>query len=192
MNVSLYDALKSSYGNQESKQHLADAGYKYDSMLSNHNQQVWYNPYQKKLLFNVAGTHNLSDWGTDLWLGAGHLKDTDRYKEAKQALEDAKYKYKVNNATLTGHSLGGSIIGYLGSKANGDKMYSLDKGATIGQKVRGNEQAYRTAGDVVSLLDSGATRMTTLKNTGIRTGILPLDAYNAHNVNNVSNENIFV
>ncbi len=124
MNVSLYDALKSSYGNQESKQHLADAGYKYDSMLSNHNQQVWYNPYQKKLLFNVAGTHNLSDWGTDLWLGAGHLKDTDRYKEAKQALEDAKHKYNVNNATLTGHSLGGSIIGYLGSKANGDKMYS--------------------------------------------------------------------
>jgi hypothetical protein len=48
--VSLYDALQSSYGDKQSQSKLANAGYKYDSMLSNHNQQVWYNPNEKKLL----------------------------------------------------------------------------------------------------------------------------------------------
>jgi hypothetical protein len=190
MNINLYDALKSSYNDKKAKQQLSNAGFKYDSMLSNHNQQVWYNPSDKKLLFNVTGTHNLSDWGTDAWLAAGHIKDTNRYKEAKNTLNQAKTKYNVNNATVTGHSLGGTIAGYISSKD--DNVYTLDKGATIGQKVRGNEHAYRTSGDIVSLLDSGATRMKTLQNTGIRTGILPLDVYNAHNVDNIRNQKINV
>ena len=86
MSIKLYDALKSSYGDKQAKDHLTQAGYKYDSMLSNHNQQVWYNPNEKKLLYNVAGTHNLTDWGTDAYLLAGKLKDTNRYKEADSIL----------------------------------------------------------------------------------------------------------
>jgi hypothetical protein len=62
MSVNLYDTLKSSYGDKKARQQLANAGYKYDSMLSNHNQQVWYNPNDKKLLYNIAGTHNVKDW----------------------------------------------------------------------------------------------------------------------------------
>jgi hypothetical protein len=59
MSVNLYDALKSSYGDKKSKDNLSKAGYKYDSFLSNRNQQVWYHPNEKKLMVNVAGTHNL-------------------------------------------------------------------------------------------------------------------------------------
>lgn len=73
MSINLYDALKSSYGDKRSKEQLRNAGFNYDSMLSNHNQQVWFNPNSKKLLYNVAGTHNLTDWGTDLWLALGGL-----------------------------------------------------------------------------------------------------------------------
>ena len=57
-------------------------GYNLDKSISNHNQQVYYNPNIKSLLFSVAGTHNLSDAGTDLYLGIGKLKDTNRCKEA--------------------------------------------------------------------------------------------------------------
>ena len=92
MSVNLYDALKSSYGDKKSREILAKAGYQYDSMLSKHNEQVWVNPIEQKLLYSVAGTHNLNDWGTDLYLAAGHLKDTNRYKEADKTLFDNSYK----------------------------------------------------------------------------------------------------
>ena len=78
--LSLYDTLKNSYS-KDPKQNMN--GYKIDKELSNHNQQVYYNPKHKKLVVSVAGTHNLKDWGTDIFLGAGKLKNTNRYKEAK-------------------------------------------------------------------------------------------------------------
>jgi len=45
--ITLHDALKSSYGDKKARQKLANAGYQYDSMLSNHNQQVYYHPMEK-------------------------------------------------------------------------------------------------------------------------------------------------
>ena len=189
MSVNLYDTLKSSYGDKKARQQLVNAGYKYDSMLSNHNQQVWYNPNDKKLLYNIAGTHNIKDWGTDLYLGVGKLKDTNRYKEAKQTLENAKLKYGYDITTnITGHSLGGAIAQYVGGK--NDKVFTLDKGATIGQKTRGNETAFRTSGDAVSVLNSGSKRMITLENRNRATGFLPLDTLKAHNVENIRKEGI--
>ena len=128
---SLHEIIKNSYSKKKNPQM---GGFEYDAQLSNHNQQVYYHPKQKKLIYTIAGTHNLSDVGTDAYLAAGHLKDTNRYKEAKSTLDKAKSKYNVNNATIAGHSLGGSIAGYVGSK--GDNVFTLDKGATIGQKVK--------------------------------------------------------
>jgi len=189
MSVNLYDTLKSSYGDKKARQQLANAGYKYDSMLSNHNQQVWYNPNDKKLLYNIAGTHNIKDWGTDLYLALGKLKDTNRYKEAKQTLENAKLKYGNDITTnITGHSLGGAIAQYVGDK--NDKVYTLNKGATIGQKTRNNETAFRTSGDAVRVLSSNANRMTTLENRNRATGLLPLDTLKSHHVENIRKENI--
>ena len=187
--VNLYDALKSSYGDKKARQQLSNAGYKYDSMLSNRNQQVWYNPNEKKLLYNIAGTHNIKDWGTNTYLALGKLKDTNRYKEAKQTLENAKMKYGNDVTTnITGQSLGGAIAQYVGNK--NDKVYTLNKGATIGQKTRSNETAFRTSGDIVSLASSGATRMTTLQNRNKATGFLPLDALKAHKAENIRKEGI--
>ena len=56
-NIDLHEALKYSYADK-SKQMTAfkKQGYNYDSMLSNHNQQVYYNPNEKLLIVNVVHT----------------------------------------------------------------------------------------------------------------------------------------
>jgi hypothetical protein len=102
-------------------------------------------------------------------------------------LKRARDKYKPDNTTLTGHSLGGSIVQYLGKK--GDNVLSLDSGYTLGQKTRGT--SYRTSGDIVSLLGSGATHQHTLKNNNlIQSGLA--GAYYSHDVSNIKNSGIFV
>jgi hypothetical protein len=185
--LNLYDALKQGYGDKKAKSKLENQGYAMDKGLSNNNQQVFYNNANKKLLVNVSGTHNLQDVGTDIYLAFGGIKNTNRYKEARTTLNKAKEKYKTN-ATVSGHSLGGTISGLIAGKD--DQVFTLDKGATIGSRVRGNEKAFRTRGDLVSLLNSGATRVKTLANPNTQTGILPLDILNAHNVSNIKNQKI--
>jgi tetratricopeptide (TPR) repeat protein len=126
--LDLYDTLKNSY-NKNHKENMN--GYKLDKELSNHNQQVYYNPEHKKLVVSVAGTHNLRDWGTDFYLGIGKLKDTNRYKEAKSIYDKAKNKYNPLQSSAIGHSLGGTIANYITSGK--DKSVGLDAGYTIGQ-----------------------------------------------------------
>lgn len=183
MSVNLYDALKSSYGDKKSKEKLSNAGYNFDSMLSNQNQQVWYNPKENKLLYNVAGTHNLKDWGTDLYLGLGKLKETNRYKEAKNILEQAKKKYNNPKTIISGHSLGGTITNYIGDK--NDKKYSFNAGYTIGQKTRsnnGNTTNLRTFTDPVSLLSLGAKNQKNISFGGLN----PILSHNLENLKNKS------
>ena len=190
---SFYESLKASYNNpHEQKTSLSRYGYERDDALSNHNQQAYYNKSTKKLLYNVTGTHNLGDWGTNAYLAAGKIKDTNRYKSADEGLKQAKKKYGVDSATVYGHSLGGTIAGYIGSK--NDTVKTLDKGATIGQKVRSNEHAYRTAFDPVSLLNMNSKHMTTVPNENKKfiSGILPIDGvingFKAHNVDSIKGQ----
>jgi hypothetical protein len=190
----LHDVLKNSYAKNKSK---TMKGYNLDENLSNHNQQVYYNPTKKSLLlsgtgthnFNDDGTYNFNDIGTDFYLGIGKLKDTNRYKEADKTLKKAKEKYGVNKAIITGHSLFGTIAGYIGNP-DVDSIYTLDKGATIGQPVRKNEHAYRSKGDVVSLLNSNDPNITNLINPNQYTGRFIKDSLNAHNVGNIKYNNI--
>ena len=214
--VKLHTAIKASYGDKKAMNKLNKKGYILDKELSNDNEQVYYKHKKsggKKLLYNVAGTHNLSDVGTDVSLAFGRLKNTKRYKEADNILKKAKSKHNVKNATITGHSLGGSIAGYIAS--NNDDVYTLDKGATIGQKVKKTEHAYRYKGDAVSLLNAGSKHMKTINNTNERhhdllnntmstshAGYLlgpfrgfinaPKSAYNAHDVNKIKNNEIYL
>ena len=189
--ISLHQALKNSYASRDKqKGAFKNQGYVFDSDLSNDNEQVYYNPNQKKLLYTVAGTHNLSDVGTDLWLLGGHLKDTNRYKEASRVLEKAKKRYNPQQTSIASHSLGGSISQYIAGK--NDKVFTLDKGATFGQKTRSNEKAFRTSGDLVSVLNANSKNMTTLRNPNYKTRILPIDILNSHNVDNIKKNKIFV
>jgi hypothetical protein len=191
MSLPLYDVLNSSYQNNiYQKEALSKHGYVRDDNLSNHNQQVYYHPNDNKLVFSVTGSHNLKDWGTNMYLAAGKLKDTNRYKEADKTFKAAKEKYKPSHTTVSGHSLGGAISGYIAGK--NDDVITLDKGATIGQNVRGNETHYRTKGDVVSLLNSNNKHTVNLENNNIHTGITPVDWLNSHNVSNIKNSNVYV
>ena len=189
----LHDVIKNSYAKNKAK---SMKGYNLDEGLSNHNQQVYYNPNNKKLLYSVTGTHkthwlDYNDVGTDIALGAGHLKDTNRYKEAEKTLKQAKQKYGVNKAMIAGHSLGGSISGYIGNP-DVDSIYTLDKGATVGQLVRKNEHAYRTKGDAISFINANDSNMKTLINPNQDTGRFLKNATQAHNVSNIKNNNIHV
>jgi len=147
-NPSVRDLIQSGYAGKPNEA-LKSAGLIIDPHLSNDNQQVYYRPADQQLFINISGTHNLSDVGTDAYLAFGNLKGTKRYKQARRVVRDAKIKYGVNYANISGHSLGGAIAQYVGAK--NDKIITYNKGATIGQKTRHNESAYRTLLDPVSL-----------------------------------------
>ena len=76
--LSLYDSLRIGYlsGNKKKGDEISKYGYQIDKGLSNDNQQVYYNPESKKLLYNVTGSHNLTDWvNSDLKLALGIRKN---------------------------------------------------------------------------------------------------------------------
>jgi Lipase (class 3) len=138
-------------------------GYELDKSLSNHNQQVYYKPNEKKLLMSVAATHNLRDVGTVFMLGVGKLKNTSRYKEAKSTIDKVENKYNPMKTVVAGHSLGSSIANYIGSKD--DQIIGLNGGYTIGQKTRANKTNYRTGGDLVSVLGASQKHVKTINNS---------------------------
>jgi hypothetical protein len=134
----------------------------------------------------------------------GGFKDTTRYKEADETLKAAKSKYNPAETAITGHSLGGRIVQDIAKKS--DKVFALDPGQTIGQKVKGNQNVYRSAGDIVSLASAGSKNVKTLENPHVRK-IIPalltgdpkqigiaaaIDAYHAHDIGNIKDSDIFV
>jgi hypothetical protein len=244
--LSLYDSLRVGYIGDENKKgaEMAKYGYQIDKGLSNENQQVYYNPESKKLLYNVTGSQSLNDWvnvDAKLALGGtigkgikaigkplergieallpsswknkfergyenivGGFKDTDRYKQANETLKKAKAKYSPAETAITGHSLGGRIVQDIAKKS--DRVFALDPGQTIGQKVKGNQNIYRSAGDIVSLASAGSKNIKTLPNPHIRT-IIPalikgnptqigiaaaIDSFHAHDIENIKDSDIFV
>ena len=80
--------------------------------------------------------------------------------------------------------MGGSIARYIGNPDR-DHIFTLDKGTTIGQKVRKGENAYRSKGDVVSLLNANDPNMKILINPNQETEKFIKDALNSHNVSNI-------
>jgi len=209
MPVKLYTALKASYGDKSALHKLERKGFMKDTSLSNDNQQIYYKQKNGKLLNTVAGTHKLADWGTDLELANGRLKETARYKEAKSTLEKAKAKYHPKKTVIAGHSLGNSIGGYIGGRQ--DKVVGLDGGYTIGQHTRSNVNNFRSSGDAVSLLGVNSKHMKTIQQKGgflqdhkyalagaltmnpLAFGVgLVADVIKNHRVENIKNEKIFV
>ena len=86
----MYDVLEASYKNShEQATSLSRFGYNRDEELSNDNQQAYFNPEKKKLIYTVTGTHNAKDWGTNAYLAVGKIKDTNLYKSADSRLKKA-------------------------------------------------------------------------------------------------------
>lgn len=193
----IYDAVRASYGDKKGIEALSQAGYERDPILSGHNQSVFYNPDSKQLLFDIAGTHNASDILTDVRLGVGGyfggLKTTARRKEAKDVYEKAKKKYAAEgeNITIVGHSLGGSVASSIAEHEKGVHVVTYNKGVGLRgllglDKNHAGEKAYRTAGDLVSLLGSGKHGVTLLP------GGRKANPLEAHSSENLKDQNIFL
>lgn len=127
--------------------------------MSSSKSQVYFNKFENKLVVNFTGTRTkntkefLNDFGTDLYLAAGFLKNTNRYKDAHSLLRLAKNKYGVATAEVTGHSLGGTLAQYVSSKD--DTVITVNAGSTFGQKGKSNQRNIRFEGDIVSFLGEG-------------------------------------
>ena len=214
--LTLYDTLNIGYKKNEDQQgkDMAKYGYQIDKKLSTDDYQTYYDPTNKKLLFNVTGSNKLSDWvnaDAKLALGGllkpleyfrpitkklgienivGDFKQTDRFQNAQNALREAKNKYDEEQTVITSHSLGGAIAERIASK--GDKVYSYNPGKTLFQPTKSGQNVYRTSGDLVSIAGSGSKNITTLANPNKQTGNLLVDVYNAHNIENIKNKPIFV
>jgi uncharacterized alpha/beta hydrolase family protein len=191
--MNLSDVLAVGYKKEEEQQkYFSDNNYIRDNQLSNADNQAYFNKNENKLIFNVTGSHKIKDFlFTDPLLAFGGIKLTDRYKQSDKLLKEAKKKYQPEKTTVVGHSLGGSIAGLIGT---GDDVFTLNKGSTIGSTIRTNEKAYRSGGDVISLLNSGSKRIKTLKNPNenyFKNGLLG-QIYQAHNLKNIQNSNILI
>jgi hypothetical protein len=162
----------------------------------------------------VKGSSSYYDWAVnDTSLLFGNIKKTDRYKEAHERLRQAKQKYGIN-ATVIGHSLGGTIASYAGQAD--DNILTYNKGVTFGQKHRKNELHRRTEGDIISGLSTNDKHNINLKNSNnpnvFLHGLEALHGYNkgsikdmwtagasiygdlnkSHNVDNLKNEKIYI
>jgi hypothetical protein len=138
-------------------------GYERDTVLSNDNVAVHYNPTSKRLIYVVAGAHDKLDWLTSAAMFFGLLKYTQRYKEADTSLKTAKIKYGVTSGCdIYGHSLGGSIASLIASK--NDTVITYDQFYGKGWSIRDNTTSYRTKGDLVSLYGIKDDRTVTLEN----------------------------
>jgi hypothetical protein len=148
-NLPLETGLKASY---DPNADLSKYGYQTDAGLSTKETKVFYNPYENKVLYSVAGTNPLSarDIGTDMYLaflGNAGLKMTNRYKEAQAGLEKVRQKYKGSKKVVIGHSLGSKIASNI---ANPDEqVYGFGTGSGLfPSQEKGT--FYRTAYDPFS------------------------------------------
>ena len=183
--MDLYSTLKNGY----SKDKKDLNGYVLDRKLSDHNNQIYYNPTNKKLVHNVVGSHTLHDWVDNAKIAVGiGFKQSNRYKTSHKKLRQAKEKYNVGNATVLGHSQGGYTAGMISGK--NDKVVTFNKAATLGQKVRNNERHYRTD-DIVSLLNANSKHTTNIR-PNKQTGIIPLDLYKNHVVESIKSKKIII
>jgi hypothetical protein len=173
INLNLHEVLQHGYTNDKNKQAewAGKHGYKLDGDLSNDNHQIYYHEKGNKLLHNINGTQNknlnkaIKDWGTNVYIGAGGIKNTDRYREEKEALDKAKIKYKPQEITFTGHSMGGGHASQLQKENKGSKAFTYNKATSIlfsPPKDKNGETHFRALLDPVSIRTAD---LKSLKNT---------------------------
>jgi len=185
--IKLYDLLKAFY-NDDKKNKLKEYGFEFQTAYSSGKLQTFWNPDDKILLFSVRGTdpRSLTDLQTDISLGLGRLKQTKRYKDADNMLKKAKAYFKPSKTVVAGFSLGGAIASGIASSS--DKVYTFNRGSTIGSKTRANEESYRVKGDLVSANLSGAK---TIPKDFTKTDLVST-ALGSHELDQLKNDDVMI
>lgn len=149
---SIHNFLHNSYAKK--KENNID-GYKKDNELSGTRFQAYYHPENNHLVTVHKGTDSWQDWLTDLRLGLFNDKSGKRFKHAKEMQKKAEDKYKTDNVTVLGHSLGSKLAEEAGKNAK--EVITLNGATTpydIGKKVNSNQTNIRTTLDPVSVLQN--------------------------------------
>ena len=99
----LFDVLNNGYKDKKKKSKNL-GGYVMDEQLSNKHYQTYYDPKDKKLLFNSTGTRQTAgDWLNNINLGLGiGFKESKRYQESHKALREAKKNITCKMPLLVG------------------------------------------------------------------------------------------
>jgi hypothetical protein len=148
----LHSFLKNSYASEKRKK---IRGYAKDDALSDDWVQVYTKNKGKKKKTVVVhrGTKGLDDVLTDIRLGLGTYKNTNRYKHALKIQRDAEAKYGAESITTVGHSLGGRLARDVGTRSKHIITYNSPiMPGDIGKTRRSNQTDIRTASDPVSAL----------------------------------------
>jgi len=195
--LSLYKALKIGYLRNEAKQkkRLKRFGYRIDNDLTNNERLVAFNPFTNKVLFveNGSSVNPLTDVKqfTEDWLNnittipTGVFTATPRFQSAKSAYLKAKEKYGQDKKyELVGHSQSAVSINELAQK--GDTGYTYN-GALLKQKDNPYVTNYRSVNDIVSAF-SNPNDMKTL----YQPRLAGQNFYQAHNINNIKDQPIFL
>jgi hypothetical protein len=155
-------------------------GYKLIDKFSNAERKVFEDNKGNPYIVNV-GTRKFSDWGTNIALGVGLGRFTNRFKDSKNLVEKVKKEYKDKKITNIGDSLGGALA----ENSGGDRIITTNKAAGIGsifKNISGKQTDIRTGSDPVSIL--ARTQFGGNRYTIPRTNFLdPLKAHSYKNLN---------
>jgi hypothetical protein len=185
--VPLYTVLRAFYEDGK-KAELKKYGFDLISQFSSKNLQTYFEPEKKIMIMSIKGTNpsSIPDLRTDISLAIGRLKQTKRFKDAEKMLIRAKAELKPSKTIVVGFSLGGAIGSALSSYA--DKVYTFNRGATIGSTTKKNEESYRVKGDLVSANLSGAT---TLPKDRTTTDLIS-PALGSHELTQLKNDDVMI
>ena len=130
-------------------------GFNYVLAQSSNTIAIYKNDVTKKVNFVVRGTASLKDAIDDLDIVTGSQSQNSRFKEDFDYFTKLYNMYSNQGYTmfLIGHSLGGAIVNYIGSKYHNVKGFSLNPGSGFGHNyTSANIQQVRSTKDIVSLL----------------------------------------
>lgn len=190
--------LKLSYEPNEQRRQkvLKRFGYVLDKELSDKERIVAFNPFSKDLLYVPRGTelkhrgniYDNKDLQTDIILGAGGLKQTERFEKEKETILKAKKKYNEDKVVFAGHSLSGGLLNAMPADVITEKDKVITYNAPI-LKPRKGSVNYRTQGDIFSVFNPTATTLQNQNPISVNLGKYLLQA---HQLENLQQQNIFV
>ncbi len=128
--------------------------FKVDKDLSGRRSKVYHNEETNQTVHAIRGTKNLKDWMNDAGMVVGY-EGGNRFKHAKKVQKEVEKKYRTDNLTTTGHSLGARLGEKYGS--NGKEIITLNRPIipkTFFKTIPENQFDIRTTLDPVSSLHS--------------------------------------
>lgn len=111
------------------------------------------NPTTKRAVIGIRGTANIGDALTDIAVGGGDIKNTERYKRTREQIQKIKNDLGSDyNISLAGHSLGGALAHHAADEF-GMSGHVFNPASSLGDVPKTDKiTAHVTEDDPVSML----------------------------------------